>query len=314
MQSSPRTSIWERERPRKFLAALAIVVITLALYLFWARPQHLRWGATDEEVQRAMAGDDLDTAPDFLGTRAVTIAASPEEIWPWLIQMGFARAGFYGFDVFEKVGASRGPLGVDRVLPQFQDVKVGDEVWTTPLDSMVFHTIQPPEVMVWAAPDASASHTWALYPVDGSHTRLVVRTRWNYHWNQPGRLLLDKLTEFTDHVAIRKVLEGIQGRAEGSIRPRADLTVELFVYLGALAVFVWAMLSVLRLPLTLTSWTVGLAGGLAWLITWYGPVSLWTGAMLALLVVWAVRLQYRERKRQRMREALRAAEAAPRKR
>jgi hypothetical protein len=57
------------------------------------------------------------------------------------------------------------------------------------------------------------------------------------------------------------------------------------------------LISVLRLPLTPASWLVGLGGGLAWLITWYSPFSIWIGAALSLLIVWAVRFEFRDRQR-----------------
>jgi hypothetical protein len=62
------------------LAMLSIVALTMAAYLFWARPYQLRWGATDEEINRVMPGDELDPAPKFLATRAITIDGTPAEI------------------------------------------------------------------------------------------------------------------------------------------------------------------------------------------------------------------------------------------
>jgi hypothetical protein len=268
----------------------------MAVYLLWARPYQLRWGATDVEVRRAMPGDEIDADPGYLATRAINIDAAPEEIWPWLMQMGYTRAGFYGFDLFEKIGTTRGPLGVDRILPQFQDYKVGDEVPVSPFMTMEFREIQPFEYMVWNTPDLRASYTWALEPVDESLTRLVVRTRWDHRWTQPGWLALDLLTEFTDHVAMRKVLQGLKSRAEGDIPPRSDVNVEFFMHIGTAAISIWAAIAVLRLPLTRGRWLLGFAGGLACMITWYAPEALWIGSALSLLVVWAVRVQQRDHK------------------
>jgi hypothetical protein len=73
------------------------------------RPWQLTWGATPEEVSRALPGDDLVTRPTFNATRAITIAAPPEEIWPWLIQVGLTRAGWYSYDILDNLGtAARG--------------------------------------------------------------------------------------------------------------------------------------------------------------------------------------------------------------
>src|SRR3954449_7137132 len=92
----------------KLLALLASVALVLGVYFLWARPSQLRWGATDAEMQKAMPGDELDQTPLFLATRAITIDGTPQEIWPWLLQMGYGRAGFYGYDILENLGSSRG--------------------------------------------------------------------------------------------------------------------------------------------------------------------------------------------------------------
>ncbi|TNF75540.1 MAG: hypothetical protein EP299_06180 [Acidobacteria bacterium] len=78
--------------PKK-TAVLVGFILFLAIILFWSvyRPWALTWGATDEEIARPMPGDDIVARPVFDATRAVTIAASREEIWPWLVQMGYRR-------------------------------------------------------------------------------------------------------------------------------------------------------------------------------------------------------------------------------
>lgn len=283
----------------RVLAVLALITVVLALYGLWARPYQLHWGASDAEVQRPMPGDELDPKPEVLATRAITIVGTPPEIWPWLIQMGYRRAGLYGFDLFKDVASSRVANAADRIQPQFQDLKVGDPVPISPFENMVAHAIRPYEYLVWSGETGSGGLTWALYPVDSTHTRLVSRIRRSYRWTQPALLGLDLLTEFTDHLTVRKILQGVKGRVEGDIQPLADANIELFLYFGSLLVFVWATSSVLRLPLTPSSWLVGLAGGLAWLTTWYAPISIWIGATLCLLVVWAVRVEFRDQLRSR---------------
>jgi hypothetical protein len=275
----------------------------MAIYVLWARPYQLHWGATEEEVQRPMPGDKLDPSPSFLATRAITIDGTPEAIWPWLMQMGFTRGGFYGYDIIENVGSPRGLQSATRILPEFQDFDVGDEVPISPVASMVFYTIEPFDHIVWSGDDGYGGFTWALYPVDETRTRLVSRIRWSHRWAQPGPLALDLFTEFTDHLAVRKVLQGLKGRVEGEVQPSSDANIELLIYFGLAIVFVWGVLSVLRLPLAWGSWLVGLAAGLAWLVTWYAPVSIWTGALLGFVVLWAVRVEFRDAARARASKA-----------
>jgi len=81
----------------KLLAIMALPVLLVAIYLLVIRPSQLQWGATAEEVTRSMPGDDLVPSPSFCATRAVTIRGKPEDIWPWLVQMGYGRGGFYGY-------------------------------------------------------------------------------------------------------------------------------------------------------------------------------------------------------------------------
>ena len=93
------------------------------------RPWHRRWGASDEEVGRSLPGDDLVTEANFETTRAITIDARPEEVWPWLVQIGQGRGGFYSYDLLENA------MGLDiqsagQILPQYQGLLAKVEKWT----------------------------------------------------------------------------------------------------------------------------------------------------------------------------------------
>jgi hypothetical protein len=83
----------------KFIVCFLISISTASgIYSDTYRPWSLNWGAADTEIGRAMPGDDLLPNPTFNATRAVTIKAKPNDIWPWLIQIGYRRAGFYSYD------------------------------------------------------------------------------------------------------------------------------------------------------------------------------------------------------------------------
>jgi len=114
------------------LAALAVGVGSAAaamgaVYVLAVRPWHRRWGATDEEVARAMPGDELLPDPLFRTTRAITIHARPDQIWPWLVQMGQGRGGMYSYDALENL-TGLDMHTADRILPEWQDLKVGDVI------------------------------------------------------------------------------------------------------------------------------------------------------------------------------------------
>ncbi len=281
----------------RVLATLALIGLVMAAYMLWARPYQLHWGATVEELKQAMPGDQLDPHPDFLATRAITIKGTPKEIWPWLLQMGYGRAGFYGYDLLENLGSPRGIRSADRILPEFQRFKVGNVVPISAVARLVFNAIEPDRYVIWAgeAEGAPGGFTWALYPLDDGHTRLISRIRWSYHSAaQPVLFGLDLFTEFTDHLAVRKILHGVKGRVEGQIEPMAQQNFEFTVYVLSALIFLAGLLLLLIRPLTRERWLAGLAGGAAWLITWYAPVSIWIGVGLELLVLWGLFVAFRK--------------------
>jgi hypothetical protein len=152
---------------------------------------------------------------------------------------------------------------------------------------MSFYAIQPDQYLIWAGETGGTygAFTWALYPVDATHTRLVSRIRWSHHWSQPGILALDLFSEFTDHIAVRKILQGVKGRVEGYSQSLALGTIEFAIYLVAAMLYFAALVLILIRPLTWRGWLAGLAAGIIWLVVWYGPVPVWVGAMLELFVV-----------------------------
>ena len=278
---------------KKIISILALLGLVMAAYLLWARPYQLRWGATDAEVNRAMPGDELDSHPTFLATRTITIDGTPQQIWPWLIQMGYTRAGFYGYDILENIGSPRGLESAVTVIPQFQQFKAGDEVPISSASTMVFNAVEPNRYLIWSGKDGVGGFTWALYPLDADHTRLVSRIRWTHHWAQPGLFAFDLFTEFSDHLAVRKVLQSVKGRVENHIEPMAVGTIEFAIYPASALVFLAGIVLNLLRPLTWRGWLLGLAAGAAWLVTWYAPLPIWIGALLELMVLWGLFTAFR---------------------
>ena len=274
----------------RVLVALVQFGIIMVVYFFIARPYQLEWGATTVEINRSMPGDERRGNPTFLATRAITIEDTPENIWPWLIQMGYGRAGFYGYDIIENLGSKSGTYSANRILPEFQNFKVGDEVPLSWVARLYFFEIEPNNYLVWSEDkdDNLGAFTWALYPIDETHTRLVSRIGWNFHWSEPNLLVLDVFTEFTDHLAVREILQGVKGRVEGHPDNFAENTVEFTIYLVLLLLFVFTQFLIPLRPLTLKNWGLGIASGVVWLITWYAPIPLWIGAILGLLIIFGL--------------------------
>lgn len=156
---------------RARLAVAAASVATVSGYLAF-RPRMLKWGATDAEAAAVLPGDEQTPHPRVQSTRAVTIDAPPEDVWPWLVQMGHARAGFYSHDWVERVFGVRYVDGhsATRIHPELQDLEVGDRVCYAPGVCTRVHEIVPCTHLV-------TGEAFVLRPLTGDRTRLVVRYR-----------------------------------------------------------------------------------------------------------------------------------------
>jgi hypothetical protein len=269
----------------RLLSAFSVALLITLIYLLWARPAQLRWGATDAEVARSMPGDALSHRPTFLSTRAITIDATPQVIWPWLVQIGYGRAGFYGYDILENLGSPRGLRSADHIVPELQQLAVGDPLPLSAAGGLVVNAIAPNHYLVWSGTSGEypGAFTWALYPVDARHTRLVSRIQWSHHWSRPLMMGMDLFTEFTDHLAVRKILQGVKDRAEGRVESFARQTFEFVVLVWALFAFLTALWLVLRGRLA-GPFLTAMVSGMAWLIVWYAPLPVVLGVVINVAV------------------------------
>src|SRR4051794_18649100 len=113
---------------KRLLFALSALI---GVYSLVVRPWHLRWGATEDEARASLLGDDLVPQPRLRSTRALTIDASVRDVWLWLAQIGQHRAGFYSYAWLENLVGCHMP-NVDRVVPEWQTIEVGDQIWLHP--------------------------------------------------------------------------------------------------------------------------------------------------------------------------------------
>jgi hypothetical protein len=194
-------------------AGLAAGVAALS-YPILFRGKCLNWGARPDEASRELPGDDLLRDADIVATRAITIDASPGDIWPWLVQMGSGRGGAYTYDWIENL-FGLGMHSADEILPQFQDVKLGDEMPLGPGRPMMRVEVFKPEcALTLRFEDHNWVWTFALFP-EGAATRLVSRNRIaTPHASAVTRLFGLLVMEPGSLVMEQKMLRGIKERAE----------------------------------------------------------------------------------------------------
>jgi hypothetical protein len=179
-------------------------------YLLVVRPWLLSWGATANERSSTLPGDELVDRPGIQTTRAVTVEAPVEEVWPWLAQIGQDRGGFYSYEWLENLAGCE-MHNADRVHPEWQERTVGETVPLHPLTGLKLARFEPPSVYTFEG------WYFVLEPQEGDdHTRLIARGRCRSGLVSVAYALLLELPHF---VMERKMLLGIKARAERSRAP-----------------------------------------------------------------------------------------------
>ena len=191
-------------------AALVVVVGGAALYEKVLRGPILTWGATADEAEARLPGDELLEAADGVATRAITIDAPVADVWPWVAQMGPSpRGGAYTYDWIENL-LGLNMHSADAVLPDYQHPRVGDG-FGLGANRMTFQLVEPEHVL--AMRSADGNWVWSFVLDDrGGKTRLISRNRFRLPRlrdrigmlpMEPGSLVME-----------RKMLRGIKERAE----------------------------------------------------------------------------------------------------
>jgi hypothetical protein len=227
---------------------VSLVVSAVVTWLAYLRPLHDTWGVDPEETGRALPGDDLVPDATLVETRGIAIDARPEDVWPWLMQMGYGRGGWYSYDQMDNSGRS-----ADRVMAELQDLSVGDIMPTWPgggfkvaamddgrslslyLDSDLVKEQQRAAQTKGTAgasagvkvaggmggtamPDFRASWTFVLVPVDdGTRTRVVERLRAWTPKPSPAHKVALPMFGVGVFLMTRKQLLGLKARVERSV-------------------------------------------------------------------------------------------------
>ena len=197
-------------RARVLGFAVAVGAGLAVVYVKVVQPWALRWGATDQEVSRPLPGDGVVQRADFVATRAITIHAAPGQVWPWLVQIGSGRAGWYSYDRLDNAGVP----SATEIIPELQQLAAGDLV---PMVAgkdvgLWVKELEPGRRVLWWDHKGEYSWEWLLEPAEAG-TRLVSRLRVTRHrWTR--RMLYEVVAVNVDIIMARKMLRGIKDRAE----------------------------------------------------------------------------------------------------
>jgi hypothetical protein len=229
---------------------LKLLLLSAAAGAAVASGVHLRrdarsWGRLPGDAERALPGDDLVASPEVVETRSLIIAAPPSSVWPWIAQLGYGRGGWYGFAALDRAWRPEGggpSRSSDSILPEHQDISVGDIVPTHPGGGFEARVVEPPSALVLYIDDeivdkqAASADTdikvakkadndkdmppfrvsWAftLVPEDGGNTRLIERLRLDIDLKDAQRRGLP-MAGLGLFALLRSQMEGIKRRAEG---------------------------------------------------------------------------------------------------
>ena len=223
---SATSGLWEAGSVRGFMVrASGGALAGAALYALWLRRRQLAWGATANETAAVLPGDALLPHTDLTATRAITIRAGIDDIWPWLAQMGQGRGGLYSYDWLENlVGCHM--HSIDRVVPEWQSVREGDDFRLHPDVALTVVAVDHPHALVVQGgisatgqvttddPAAPYDFTWAFVLVarNARSTRLLIRERYRYH-TFAARPMVEMVAAIS-FIMTERMLRGIRDRAE----------------------------------------------------------------------------------------------------
>jgi hypothetical protein len=218
-------------------------------YLIQLRSQYRTWGLVPGGRERGLAGDGLVPDADLVETRAIDIDATPDQVWPWLAQLGYGRGGWYSFSAIDRPWSpGGGPAGMsaDTILSEYQDLAEGDLVPTHPEGGFEARVVEPGKALVLflddsmmreqvealvadrAGDEAAASGlgmdmppyrvSWAFTLEDrpGGRTRLIERLRVEVEVSQI-QLKARPMLELALFMFMRSQMEGVKQRVEGAV-------------------------------------------------------------------------------------------------
>jgi len=239
---------------RLFAVGAVVASGAAAIGFVKVRAQFRTWGIDPDEATKSLPGDDIVENAEAIDTRGIDIAAPPEKVWPWLVQMGYGRAGWYSYDELDMDRPS-----AEHIVPELQELRVGDLLPTHPGGGFEVRILEPDKALVVYADralveaqaeaakaageslahassnvratgmyldksmpgDFHASWAFILEPRPDGHTRLIERFRGQMDFPADATTppfapaIAGRALLFGLFVMIRRQMLGIRDRAEG---------------------------------------------------------------------------------------------------
>lgn len=169
----------------RIFMVLAGILVLVVLAIILLTPWMDRWGTTDDEIYASLPGDEFIPEPASIVNRAITIRATPEQIYPWIIQLGADKGGMYSYTWLENLIQCH-QTNADRIHPEWQDLKAGDMVRMCPEGSgpipFTVAMLDPFHAIVMGHQEnGSWTDVWqfVIQPLPDGCSRLTLRTRTN---------------------------------------------------------------------------------------------------------------------------------------
>jgi hypothetical protein len=197
------------------MLTLMLVVLSLAmLYWFPVRRWFAQWGTTPEERTRAMPGDAVIVNPTHRATSAITIGAPPEDVWPWLVQIGYQRGGLYSYDWLDRLFGFLDRPSANRILPECQHLAVGDTIFFGG-EKLTVAVLEPHRALVLSYKDRGIEWAWEfdVQPLDNHRTRFIDRSTERIPSTVSGWVMM-RVLEPAAFIMNRRMLLGVKERAE----------------------------------------------------------------------------------------------------
>jgi hypothetical protein len=218
------------------LAVVSAAIAMVVTYVVAIRPKVKAWGVDPAETDLPLPGDELVPEPSAVETRGITINAPPAQVWPWLVQMGYERGGWYSYDAMDQKHKP-----AETILPEFQKLEVGDilpfgpgngfraavveadralvlyldtELARELMDKAIAEGKLPEQSSRTSFPDFAVSWAFVLEPTLAGETRLIERFRAKTPGNAAAKAVLGEIMGTGIVLMTRKQMLGIKERVE----------------------------------------------------------------------------------------------------